>query len=161
MKILISEIPHEGIDVEREETVESDTIISPIKAKLKIMKIASEVIVKGEVVADIKLQCSRCIKDFEHELSVPVDVVYHPLDELKGEERHEIMSGELDMDFYSGDEMDIMTLMKEQILLNIPMKPLCSDLCKGICRTCGNETKEGHSGRGNSQNSASVLNAVN
>jgi uncharacterized protein len=143
MKILISEIPHEGIDVEREETVESDTIISPIKAKLKIMKIASEVIVKGEVVADIKLQCSRCIKDFEHELSVPVDVVYHPLDELKGEERHEIMSGELDMDFYSGDEMDIMTLMKEQILLNIPMKPLCSDLCKGICRTCGKNLNDG------------------
>jgi uncharacterized protein len=143
MKVLISEIPDEGIDVEREETVESDTIISPIKARLKIMKIGNEVIVKGQVVADIKLQCSRCIMDYEQKLSVPVDVVYHPIDELKGDERHEIMSGELDMDFYSEDEMDLMTLMKEQIFLNIPMKPLCTDLCKGICHTCGKNLNDG------------------
>jgi len=143
MKVLISEIPDEGIDVEREETVESVTIISPIKARLKIMKIGSEVVVKGEVMADLKLQCSRCIADYDHLLAVPVDVVYHPVDELKGEDRHEILSGELDMDFYSGDEMDLMTLMKEQILLNIPMKPLCTDSCKGICRTCGKNLNEG------------------
>ena len=143
MKVLISEIPEEGIDVASEETVESDIIISPIKARLKIMKIGSEVIVKGEVVADIRLQCSRCIADFDHVLSVPVDVVYHPLDELKREERHEIPSGELDMDFYSGDEMDLATLMKEQILLNVPMKPLCTDACRGICRTCGKNLNDG------------------
>ena len=143
MKVLISEIPDEGIDVAGEETVESDTIISPIKARLKIMKIGSEIIVKGEVAADIKLQCSRCVSDFNSVFSVPVDVVYHPLDELKGEERHEIPSGELNMDFYSGDEMDITTLMKEQILLNIPMKPLCKDSCRGICRTCGKNLNEG------------------
>ena len=143
MKVLISEIPDEGLDFAHEETVESDTIISPIKARLKIMKIGSEVIVKGEVVADIRLQCSRCVADFYPVLSVPVDVVYHPLDELKGEERHEILNGELDMDFYSGDEMDITTLMKEQILLNIPMKPLCTDSCRGMCRTCGKNLNEG------------------
>jgi uncharacterized protein len=143
MKVLISEIPDEGIDVVCEETVESDTIISPIKARLKIMKIGNEVIVKGEVVADITLQCSRCVAGFNSVLSVPVDVVYHPLDELKREERHEILSGELDMDFYSGEEMDITTLMKEQMLLNIPMKPLCSDNCRGICRTCGKNLNEG------------------
>jgi uncharacterized protein len=143
MKVLISEIPDEGIDVEHEETVESDTIISPIKARLKIMKVGSEVIVKGEVMADTRLQCSRCIMDFEHQLSVQVDVVYHPLEELKGEERNEIMSGELAMDFYKEDEMDLITLMKEQILLNIPMKPLCTDSCKGICRICGKNLNEG------------------
>jgi uncharacterized protein len=81
--------------------------------------------------------------DFEYKLSVPVDVVYHPLEELKGEERHEIMVGELDMDFYSGEEMDIIMLAKEQIALQIPMKPLCTNLCKGICLTCGKNLNTG------------------
>jgi uncharacterized protein len=143
MKVLISEIPEEGLDVECKEPVESDTILSPISARLKIMKIGSELVVKGEVVADVKLQCSRCLVDFEHKLSVPVDVAYHPLEELKREERHEIMGGELDMDFYSGEEMDLMTLVKEQIVLHMPMKPLCTDLCKGICLTCGNNLNTG------------------
>jgi len=143
MKVLISEIPEEGLDVECKETVESDIILSPISARLKIMKIESEVIVRGEVVADVKLQCSRCLMDFEYKLSVPVDVVYHPLEELQGEERHEIMVGELDMDFYSGGEMDIIMLVKEQIALHIPMKPLCNNLCKGICLTCGKNLNTG------------------
>ena len=143
MKVLISEIPEEGIDAVLKETVEAETIISPISALLKVSKVDSEVMVKGEVVADVKLQCSRCLMDFHHKLDIPVDVVYHPLDELKGEERHEIMGGELDMDFYSGEEMDLMTLVKEQIVLHVPMKPLCADLCKGICLTCGNNLNTG------------------
>lgn len=143
MKVLISEIPEEGLDVECKEAVESDIILSPVSARLKIIKIDSEVIVRGEVMADVKLQCSRCLMDFEYKLSVPVDVVYHPLEELKGEERHEIMLGELDMDFYSGDEMDIIMLLKEQLALHIPMKPLCDNLCKGICLTCGKNLNAG------------------
>lgn len=143
MKVLISEIPEEGIDVDLKEKIESDSILSPISARLKIVKIGSEVMVKGNVIADVILQCSRCLVDFRYKLDVPVDVVYHPIDELKGEERHEIMVEELNLDFYSKDEMDIVSLVKEQIVLNIPMKPLCTDLCRGICLTCGNNLNLG------------------
>ena len=143
MKVLISEIPEEGINAVLKEKVDSETIISPISARLKISKVENEVMVKGEVVADVKLQCSRCLTDFSHKLDIPVEVVYHPLDELKGEERHEIMGEELDMDFYSGEEMDLIELMKEQIILNIPMKPLCSDICRGICLKCGKNLNSG------------------
>ena len=144
MKVLISEIPEEGLDVEFKETVESDKILSTISAQLKIMQIDSEVIVKGEVMADVKLQCSRCLMDFDQRLSVPVDVAYHPLEALKGEERHEIMVGELDMDFYPGEEVNLMTLVKEQTVLHIPMKPLCTNRCKGLCLTCGKNLNTGY-----------------
>lgn len=143
MKVLISEIPEEGIEAVLKEKVEAETIISPISARLKISKVDSEVMVKGEVVADVKLRCSRCLMDFSHKLDIPVDVVYHPLDELKGEERHEVIGEELDIDFYSEEEMNLITLMKEQIILNIPMKPLCSDLCRGICFKCGKNLNAG------------------
>ena len=139
MNILISKIPEEGLDLELSETVESDVICSPITARLKIVKIGSEIMVAGEMRADATLQCSRCLKEFLSNLSVPVDVVYHPLTELKGDERHEIATKELDLDFYSGEEMDIAALLKEQILLNLPMKPLCGEFCKGICLKCGKD----------------------
>jgi uncharacterized protein len=137
MKILISEIPIEGLDIDLQEAIESDTISSPVKVRLKIEKIGAEVMVRGDLSAEVKLQCSRCLKEFYKTLSVPVEVVYHPVEELKGEERHEITSDELDMDFYSGDEFDLAGLVEEQIMLNIAMKPLCSDSCKGICSECG------------------------
>jgi len=143
MKILISQIPEEGLDLELEETIESNSIVSPIRASLRIEKVNAEVIVKGKVKADVKLQCSRCLKDFQSELSVPVNGIYHPVEELKGEDRHEIKSEELDMDFYSGEELNLLDLLTEQIVLNMPMKPLCNDLCKGICLKCGADLNEG------------------
>lgn len=137
MKIIIPEIPKEGLDLEIQETIESDIISSRIKVHLKIEKHGSEITVKGDLTAEVKLQCSRCLEDFSEILSVPVDVVYHPVEDLKGEDNHEIKTGELDMDFYSGEEMELIDLLKEQLMLNIPMKPLCTDLCKGICPGCG------------------------
>jgi uncharacterized protein len=132
MKVLISEIPEEGLDLELQEAVENDFILSPIRAQLRIEKVGTEVIIKGKLLADVKLQCSRCLKDFLSDIYIPVDVVYHPVEELKGEDKHEIKVDELNLDFYSGEEMDLLSLLKEQIVLNLPMKPLCTDLCKGI-----------------------------
>ncbi len=146
MKVLIPQIPEEGLDLELQETTESDTIVSPISARLRIEKVGTELIVKGNVIADVKLQCSRCLKDFRSVLSVPVDVIYHPVEELKGEDKHEIKSEELDMDFYSGEELDLLDLLTEQIVLNLPMKPLCTDLCKGICLKCGIDLNVGECG---------------
>ncbi len=139
MKVLISEIPEKGLDLELRETIENDVILSPVVARLRLEKVGNEVVVKGNLRADIKLQCSRCLKEFCSELSVPVDVVYHSVEELKGEDKHEVRVEELNTDFYSGEEMDLLALMEEQLVLNLPMKPLCAELCKGICPKCGTD----------------------
>ncbi|MFZ6016051.1 MAG: YceD family protein [Nitrospirota bacterium] len=146
MKIVIPEIPVEGFDLKIEETIELDNLISPVMAQLRIQKIGLEVMVRGNLTADLQLQCSRCLKDFKRHISVPVDVVYHPVTELKGEEKYELNSEELDMGFYSGEELELLDLIKEQIMLNLPMKPLCSDSCKGICPQCGTDLNAGNCG---------------
>jgi uncharacterized protein len=143
MKIIISDIPLEGLELDSESSVESDALLTPVRARLRIEKHETEVLVKGDLTAHAKLQCGRCLKDFRKPLSVPVEAVYHPVDELKEEDKHEIKSEELDMDFYSGDELDLEVLIKEQIELNLPMKPLCSENCKGLCPGCGTDLNTG------------------
>ena len=83
MKVLIPDIPKEGLNIEVQEAIESDTISSPVKARMKIEKVGAEVMVKGDLAVEVKLQCSRCLKEFYRTLSLPVDVVYHPVEELK------------------------------------------------------------------------------
>lgn len=139
MKILIPDIPKEGIDVDIQETITSDDTLFTIHGRLNVQKAGRDVMVKGNLKAEVELQCSRCLKKFTNDLSIPVDVVYHPVEELKGEDHHEITSEELDLDFYSGDELDIMNLLKEHVALNIPMKPICNDLCRGLCLNCGTD----------------------
>lgn len=140
MKILIQEIPDDGLDIELSETITTPAFLAPVHAQLRIEKVGTEVVVvKGNLGADIELQCSRCLKDYKSMLSIPVDVVYHPVDELRGEDKHELKGGEMDMGFYSAGELDMIDLMREQIMLNIPMKPLCNEMCKGICLKCGTD----------------------
>ncbi|MEW6161923.1 MAG: DUF177 domain-containing protein [Nitrospirota bacterium] len=146
MKVLISEIPEEGLDLELQEMIKSDASLSPIRAQLRIKKVGTEVAVSGKILADVELQCSRCLKDFRSMLTIPVDVLYRPVENLRGEDKHELKVDELDMSFYSGDELDLLDLIKEQIMLNLSMKPLCSDLCRGICLRCGADLNVGKCG---------------
>ncbi len=139
MKIVLSDITDEGLTLDFEETFTSESLClpSPASVALRVEKIGAEVLVKGKVGTRVELQCSRCLRNFQRDMDVPINVVYHPVEELKGDERHEIRDDELDMGFYEGDELDVHDLVLEQILLNVPMKPLCSEACKGICPKCG------------------------
>ncbi len=139
MKIVLSDITEEGLDLDFEETFASGPLrlLSPVKARLRIDKVGSEVLARGEVRSDIELQCSRCLSMFSKDIIVDINVVYHPLEELTGEEKHEIKEDELDMGFYKGDELDVYDLVQEQIMLSVPMKPLCNETCRGLCPKCG------------------------
>jgi uncharacterized protein len=140
MKIRIPDIPDEGLALDIEESIDTNSLLSPVSARLRIEKAGEEIMVKGDLRAEIKLICSRCLKEYNGKLTVPVDVVYHPVEELKDEAHlNEVKSEELDLDFYSGEEIDLLDLVKEQVELNIPMKPLCDDACKGICQKCGTD----------------------
>ncbi len=143
MRILIPDIPKEGIDVEVEESLPSDDAPSFVKGQLRVEKVESEVMVRGSLTADIDLTCSRCLKVFVMTMVIPVDVAYHPLSDLPGDENHEITADELDLDYYADDELDIDRLLSEQVSLNIPMKPLCSEACKGLCARCGADLNVG------------------
>jgi uncharacterized protein len=49
----------------------------------------------------------------------------------------ELTAEELDLDFYQGDVIDLEKYLREQILLMVPLKPLCAETCKGLCPRCG------------------------
>lgn len=141
MKILISDIPDEGLDIDIDEKIDSEypRLLSPVKTTIHVDKIGDEILLRGSISADVGLKCSRCLRDFEREMQIDVDVVYHSLSELKGEEKYEIKEDELDTGFYLEGEIDLDELLLEQIILNIPMKPLCSESCKGLCPKCGRD----------------------
>lgn len=142
MKIIVSEIPEKGMDLELSEKIESDTdlkILSPVQALIRIDKKNSEIFLKGTLSVTLQQQCSRCLKIFDTEMKIDIDTLYRPSKEIDVEEHYELKSDELETAFYKNDEIDINDLLKEQILLNLPMKPLCSEQCKGLCPKCGTD----------------------
>jgi uncharacterized protein len=144
MKIVIADIPDEGLIVDLQEklTPEDVSLSCVAAARLSLHKVGGEIVITGALKTAMDLQCSRCLKEFRQELDIPVNVVYHPIEEA-GDERHALRDDEMDMGFYKGEELDLRELLKEQVLLNEQMKPLCSEQCKGICPKCGTDLNTG------------------
>jgi uncharacterized protein len=71
------------------------------------------------------------------------DLRYQPRTENTGEGEREIEEDDLTTAFYENDQIDLGQLMQEQLYLSLPMKPLCSDDCKGLCPLCGTNLNRG------------------
>src|SRR5208337_4684396 len=99
MKIIVSEIPEEGMDIELDETVtvESVKTVSPLHAVLKLSATGSEVQVSGMLEGDVELLCSRCLNAYTMKVRSEIAVVYEPSDIVNKEERHKLESDELDI----------------------------------------------------------------
>ncbi len=150
MKILIEDIPEEGLSVDLNESIQADnlSVVAPVVSRLELNKSGSEIIIDGSLDTEVGMQCSRCLKDLRLSLNIPVNVVYHPIEEIDeaGEghpARHALQNDEMDMEFYRDGVIDLSDLLREQLILNTQMKPLCDEACKGLCPVCGTDLNVG------------------
>ena len=61
---------------------------------------------------------------------------------MPDEEEVEIDEGEAEIGFYEDGGMELEDILREQVLLALPMQRVCSDVCKGICPVCGKNRNE-------------------
>ena len=89
------------------------------------------------------MPCSRCLEPFTFPVDADFDLRYQPHSANTGEGEREIEEDDLTTAFYENDEIDLGQLMREQFYLSLPMKPLCSDDCHGLCVVCGTNLNRG------------------
>lgn len=93
--------------------------------------------VQGELGVDMELTCARCLEALSRPLTARFNHYYQS-------NAHHSLAGEIalrekDMEvgFFTGDFIDVSDIVREQILLSLPMKPLCREDCRGLCPACG------------------------
>jgi uncharacterized protein len=124
---------------------ESYRIVAPVTLGFDIYKDKQQFRLAGRVATTLELACSRCLEAFTWPVDAAFDLRYQPHSlpaGAAGEER-EIEEDDLSTAFYEHDEIDLGQLMKEQFFLSLPMKPLCTDECRGLCPVCGTNLNRG------------------
>jgi uncharacterized protein len=101
-----------------------------------VMGSLGEIRVKGEVQVRLQSECDRCLEPAEFPVDSSFELYYRPVDEGYGEEKS-LDAGEAEMGFYEGDGLDLNDVLREFVLLALPMQKLCNENCKGICPVCG------------------------
>lgn len=145
MRLNMTDIPEDGIRQKFDLLISADQSREPDVAdvNIKILKIGKKVLIEGSVKISVALNCSRCLNDFPYPLDISFREEYNPAKERADGEETELTDSEPDLSFYRNDEIDVAGLIKEQVHLSVPMKPLCSSGCMGICPECGKDLNAG------------------
>lgn len=142
MLIDLDRLPKEGVRLSRDfeflglDLVEENAVfLEPAHAEVSVRMVGDEILVQGEVSARLSFVCSRCLTPFEFPVASRFDLVYLPedIDALS----EELSDEKIDQMFYSGRQLDLRTVVLEQLNLTFPAKPLCASDCEGICAVCG------------------------
>ncbi len=98
-----------------------------------------EIRIRGRVQVEMESICDRCLEPIHYPVDSTFDLNYRPVI-IEGEDlprEAAINAGETEISFYEGNGIELAEVLREYILLSLPMRRVCRDDCKGICQDCG------------------------
>ena len=154
MIIRVERIGDDGLDVDQvvarawlEEALGGDSPFTPVgegRVRLHLLRVEDVIHVRGQATLELGAECSRCLEPVTISLSTPVEVALFP----RGAEPVPAADGEIEADdmgvaTYDGQEIHLGDLIHDEVFLELPMSPICSQSCAGLCPTCGANLNEG------------------
>lgn len=106
-----------------------------VEADLRAESVVEGVLMTGRAKAGVTFVCSRCLTEFPSEVSARLcELFVGPGHEVgKEEDAYEV----------AGTEIDLEPMLRDAIVLELPLSPVCSLDCKGYCAGCGQNLNEG------------------
>jgi len=100
-------------------------------------EIIKDVRLRGKLSAQLELQCARCLEPVPQQIQREFELVYRPLGADAGRDELSVTDAEAEIGYYQGDGLLLEDVLREQVLLALPLKVTCRDNCKGLCPQCG------------------------
>ena len=113
----------------------------PVRTRVRFHRSGTTLIFSGEVRAIAEGHCSRCLESYGIEVEKPFWLTLVPAFQHRGGIR--LRLDDLDQGFYAGSDIDLGQLAQEEIILELPIRPLCKEECLGLCSGCGGNLNEG------------------
>jgi uncharacterized protein len=96
-----------------------------------------ELRLRGHLTVTVEAPCDRCLERAAIPVDKAFDLCYYPAEQLEVSSEDEIDEDASEVAYYEGSRLELNEIFREVVLLAVPMQLVCSDSCKGICPTCG------------------------
>jgi uncharacterized protein len=126
-------VPVAEFDFSPEEAILKEAV----HVDVKVEKLRKDILLQGNVKGQLELECSRCLNHFLVPVNESFQLIFQPFSPRTTEEEIELVKQDLDVAFYKDDIIDLTEIVREQILLSIPMIAVCDQSCRGLCPHCG------------------------
>ena len=112
-------------------------LVGPVAATVSITPEKGMFRVQGCVKGKVDIPCSRCLQRLHLEIEETFSLTY--ADHVPGGDEAvvELTAADMGMEQLAGGRIDLAEALQEQVVMGLPMRPLCRQDCKGLCPACG------------------------
>jgi uncharacterized protein len=101
----------------------------------RLAKSGDDYLLRADITGQFETPCARCLEPARVAVHVPLVVTYVSFEETGNDEETE--DDDPDVVVFSGGEIDLSEAIRDEIVLALPMNPLCTETCRGLCPVCG------------------------
>lgn len=113
----------------------------PVEVQGELTKTGQGILFRGRIKGKIRLQCSRCLESFLKGLNEPVGLEWRlisaPLKPSDKGKEAGLKIEDLESGLVQDGVLDLSENILEEVILTIPIQPLCRESCFGLCPVCG------------------------
>jgi uncharacterized protein len=99
--------------------------------------VINDIRIAGELSTSLELTCARCLEPVTEKVARSFDLLYRPQGTDAGKEEQSVTTSEAEVSYYHGEGLQLEEVIREQVLLAIPLRAVCREDCKGLCPQCG------------------------
>jgi uncharacterized protein len=150
MQIEVEKLDERGRDLEHvypsaEFSLEDEDALlaSDVRVSAHASRRRGDVTLNGSIDTSVELRCDRCLAPVAQPVKIDFKADLAMRDAgASSSEATGLQDADMDFSLYEGEAIDLDEIVREQILLALPARNLCSDDCKGLCPTCGANRNE-------------------
>jgi uncharacterized protein len=109
----------------------------PLKVQISISRDGSKFALRGRLLGGLQVRCARCLELYVRDLRTDFRWFLATVPSDTWQSELELLEDDMSIDFITGNEIDLDDIVRGQIYLSLPMKPLCHTDCYGLCSSCG------------------------
>jgi uncharacterized protein len=111
--------------------------VEPLEVTATAELLEDQIRVEGNFETKIELVCARCLEPVVEDVSRSFDLFYSPLPKEAKPKEDQLKDDDTEIGFYQGEGLFLADILKEQVLLALPLKVICRSDCRGLCPSCG------------------------
>src|ERR1700685_4311357 len=100
-------------------------------------EIVADIRLRGQFAGKFEVPCARCVEPVEIPLTAEFDLIFRPAAADREATERSITAQETEIGYYLKDSLLLEDVLREQVLLSLPVRTLCKEDCKGLCPRCG------------------------
>src|ERR1039457_1261845 len=99
--------------------------------------IVADIRLKGHFAGNFQVPCARCVEPVGIPIEAELDLIFRPVGADSSAAERAITAPETEIGYYQKDSLSLEDVLREQVLLALPVRTLCKPDCKGLCPRCG------------------------